>query len=111
MLPFRKKTLPDQQPQSGVAEPHCCQIRTWVASASHYIEGNYPVFARVTLRHLYANVVKQFEIICGDGWYGSPLFCLLNEASEGLQSLKLLIGHRKPPPDGCAVPSSVAAQR
>jgi hypothetical protein len=37
--------------------------------------------------------VKAFEILLGDGWYGSPFFCGLDEDPEGLQSVNLLIRH------------------
>jgi hypothetical protein len=37
--------------------------------------------------------VKASEILLGDGWYGSPFFCRLDEVSEGLQSVNLLIHH------------------
>ena len=45
------------------------------------------------LRPFHAQLVKAFEILLGDGWYGSPFFCRLDEDSEGLQSVKLLIRH------------------
>jgi hypothetical protein len=45
------------------------------------------------LRPFHAQLVKTFEILLGDGWYGSAFFCRLDEDSEGLQSAKLLIRH------------------
>ena len=45
------------------------------------------------LRPLHAKLVKTFDIVLGDGWYGSPFFCRLDEDSEGLQSVNLLIRH------------------
>jgi hypothetical protein len=45
------------------------------------------------LRPFYAQLVKTFEIVLGDGWYGSAFFCRCDEDSEGLQSVKLLVRH------------------
>jgi hypothetical protein len=45
------------------------------------------------LRPFHAQLVKTFEILLGDGWYGSSFFCRLDEDSEGLQSVKLLFRH------------------
>jgi hypothetical protein len=93
MLPFGKKTLSDQQSELGVAEPHGGQIRARAASPSHKVETHCPVFARITPRHVHANLVKAFEIIFAHRWYSSAFFCRSNEVSEGLQSVKLFMRH------------------
>ena len=85
VLPFGKKALSNQQPEFGVAQPHGGQIRAAAASAGHYIETQYPVFAAITLGHIQASLVQAFEIVFADGGYGSAFFCRFDEVSEGLQ--------------------------
>jgi hypothetical protein len=75
----------------SLAQPHRGQVRVGTASAGHWIDTHYSFFAAITLRPLHAQLVKSFEILPGDGWYGSSFFCRLDEDSEGLQPVKLLI--------------------
>ena len=58
VLPFGKKTLSNQRPELGVAEPHGGQIRAAAATADHYVDTEYPVFAAISLRHIQGSLVK-----------------------------------------------------
>jgi hypothetical protein len=77
----------------GVAQPHRRQIRTGIAGAGHGIKRHYAVFAAITLRSFYAQLVKAFEIVLVNGWYGSTFLCRFDEGSKGCRSVKLLILH------------------
>jgi hypothetical protein len=109
VLPFGKKTLSNQQPELGVAQPHGGQIRVGTASAGHQIETHYPVFAEITPRHVHASLVQAFEIVFADGWYGSAFFCRSDEVSKGLQPVTFFIRHLcHQLINGWPMPSSVA---
>lgn len=93
VLPFGKKTLSNERPELGVAQPHGGQIRAATAGAGHQVETEYSVFAAIALRPLHTSLMKTLEIGFADGWYGSAFFCGSDEGSEGRQSVKLFIHH------------------